>query len=101
MKYGIVHQFAGGTEAQYKALIAAVHPADGSLPAGQLLHMAGPSQDIMGPAHAGWTIIAVHESRESWETFRNEVVTPAMQAGIEGGFTELPEETEFEVQVEG
>ncbi len=26
MAYGVVHQFAGGTEEQYQASIAAVHP---------------------------------------------------------------------------
>ena len=30
MAYGIVHQFAGGTEDQYRASIAAVHPSDGA-----------------------------------------------------------------------
>ena len=42
MTYGVVHQFAGGTKEQYEASIAAVHPADGSLPEGQLFHAAGP-----------------------------------------------------------
>ena len=43
MTYGVVHQFKGGTKEQYEASIAAVHPADGSLPPGQLFHAAGPS----------------------------------------------------------
>ena len=60
MAYGIVHQFAGGTKEQYEASIAAVHPADGSLPEGQLFHAAGPSQ-------GGWIIVAIHESQEGWE----------------------------------
>ena len=34
MAYGIVHHFKGATKEQYEASIAAVHPADGSLPAG-------------------------------------------------------------------
>ena len=34
MAYGIVHQFPGGTQEQYEASIAAVHPSDGSLPEG-------------------------------------------------------------------
>ena len=41
MSYGVVHFFPGGTEAQYRASIAAVHPDDGSLPAGQVFHAAG------------------------------------------------------------
>lgn len=32
MAYGIVHLFAGGTEYQYQASIAAVHPSDGVCP---------------------------------------------------------------------
>ena len=45
MSYGVVHQFKGGTKDQYEASIAAVHPADGGLPAGQVFHAAGPSED--------------------------------------------------------
>ena len=90
MAYGVVHQFAGGTKDQYEASIAAVHPSDGSLPAGQTFHAAGPSE-------GGWLICAIHESQESWERFRDDVLMPAMAAGIEGGFTSPPEETTFEV----
>jgi hypothetical protein len=90
MAYGIVHQFKGGTKEQYEASIAAVHPADGGLPAGQVFHAAGPSAD-------GWTIVAIHDSRESWESFRDSILMPRMQEGIEGGFTEPPQETGFEV----
>ena len=43
MAYGIVHFFPGGTQAQYEASIAAVHPANG-LPPGQIFHAAGPSE---------------------------------------------------------
>ena len=85
MAYGVVHFFPGGTREQYEASIAAVHPADG-LPAGQTFHAAGASQ-------GGWTIMAVHESQESWEEFRDGVLMPRMQAGIPGGFTSPPQET--------
>jgi len=84
--YGIVHFFAGGTKDQYDASIAAVHPSDGSLPDGQIFHAAGSSA-------GGWTIMAVHESRESWEKFRDGILLPRMQQGIEGGFSAPPEET--------
>ena len=90
MAYGVVHQFAGGTKEQYQASVAAVHPSDGSLPDGQVLHLAGPSAD-------GWTIVAVHESKQSWEQFRDGVLIPKMTAGIEGGFAAPPQETTFEV----
>jgi hypothetical protein len=91
MAQGVVHQFAGGTEAQYRASITAVHPSDGSLPEGQLFHAAGPSAD-------GWTIVAIHESKESWERFRDETLMPRMQAGIDGGFAAPPDETTFEIK---
>jgi hypothetical protein len=93
MAYGIVHQFKGGTHEQYQASIAAVHPADGSLPPGQIFHTAGPSDE-------GWTIVAIHENRQSWETFRDTVLVPRMQAGIDGGFDAPPEESGFEIAVE-
>jgi len=44
MAYGVVHHFPGGTKEQYEASVAAVHPSDGSLPAGQIFHAAGPSE---------------------------------------------------------
>jgi len=88
--YGIVHTFAGGTRAQYEASLGAVHPGPGQLPAGQIFHAAGPSD-------AGWTIVAIHESRESWERFRDEILMPKLQAGVEGGFEGPPHETAFEV----
>jgi hypothetical protein len=85
MAYGVVHFFPGGTSDQYEASIAAVHPADG-LPAGQIFHAAGSSP-------GGWTIVAVHDSQESWERFRDDVLLPQMQQGIAGGFTSPPQET--------
>jgi hypothetical protein len=39
----------------------------------------------------------VHDSRESWESFRDNILMPHMSAGIEGGFTSPPEETGFEI----
>jgi hypothetical protein len=89
MAYGVVHQFAGGTKEQYEASIGAVHPA-GGLPEGQVFHAAGPSE-------GGWTIVAIHDSQESWERFRDGVLMPRMAQGIEGGFAAPPQETAFEV----
>jgi hypothetical protein len=93
MAYGVVHRFAGGTEDQYRASISAVHPSDGSLPDGQVLHVAG-ATDV------GWIIVAVHVSQESWEKFRDHILMPRMQEGIEGGFQAPPQETTFEIYVE-
>ena len=90
MAYGVIHRVAGGTEDQYRAALAAVHPSDGSLPEGQVFHVAGPSDD-------GWVIVAIHESKGSWENFRDGSLMPKLQAGIEGGFQAPPEETGFEV----
>ena len=90
MAYGVVHQFKGGTKEQYEASIAAVHPADGGLPAGQVFHAAGPSAD-------SWTIVAIHDSQASWESFRDSILMPRMEEGIDGGFAEPPQETVFEV----
>ena len=87
--YGVIHFFPGGTRAQYDASIAAVHPAPGVLPPGQLYHAAGASE-------GGWTITAVHDSKASWEAFRDQVLMPKMQAGIAGGFEAPPVQTEFE-----
>jgi hypothetical protein len=55
MAYGVVHRFPGGTKEQYEASVARVHPSEG-LPDGQVIHIAGPTDD-------GWIVIAVHESR--------------------------------------
>ena len=93
MSYAIIHQFKGGTKDQYEASLAAVHPGDGALPAGQTYHAAGPSAD-------GWTIFAVHDSKASWEAFRDSTLIPRMQQGIDGGFTAPPEETGFEIAAE-
>jgi hypothetical protein len=91
MAYGIVHHFPGGTKEQYEASLAAVHPARDVLPKGQIFHAAGPSA-------GGWTIVAVHDSKESCERFRDDILRPALSKGIKGGFTSAPHETAFEVR---
>jgi hypothetical protein len=90
MAYGIVHHFAGGTKEQYEATLAAVHPDRDSLPEGQTFHAAGASA-------GGWTVVAIHDSKESWNRFRDGILMPRLQQGIKGGFTTPPEETTFEV----
>jgi hypothetical protein len=90
MAYGIVHQFSGGTQEQYEATLAVVHPSDGSLPEGQMFHAAGPSAD-------GWTVVAIHDSQESWERFRDDMLMPRLNEGIQGGFPTPPQETAFTV----
>jgi hypothetical protein len=52
----------------------------------------------MRPASdGGWTIMAVHESKESWERFRDGILMPRIQQGVAGGFTSPAQETYFEV----
>jgi hypothetical protein len=88
--YAIVHHFPGGTKDQYEASIAAVHPSRKDLPKGQIFHAAGASA-------GGWTIIAIHDSKESWEQFRDGILMPRMKKRIKGGFAAPPQETSFEV----
>jgi hypothetical protein len=88
--FGIIHFFAGGTREQYEASIGAVHPGPGQLPEGQIFHAAGASP-------GGWTIVAIHDSLESWEKFRDGTLLPRMQAGIEGGFGAPTTETAIDV----
>jgi hypothetical protein len=90
MAFAIVHHFPGGTKENYEASLAAVHPGPDKLPDGQILHIAGASP-------GGWTIVAVHESKESWERFRDGILMPKLQQGVEGGFATPPEETEIDV----
>jgi hypothetical protein len=91
MAYGIVHHFPGGTQAQYEASILAVHGSRDRLPKGQIFHAAGVSP-------GGFTIVAIHDSRESWEEFRDTILMPKLVAGVQGGFTTPPVETVFDVK---
>jgi len=90
MAYGVVHFFAGGTKEQYEASIGAVHPNRKALPKGQVYHAAGPSA-------GGWTVIAIHDSKASWERFRDDILMPRLKEGVKGGFTAPPQEQVFEV----
>ena len=90
MAYAIMHFFPGGTKEQYEASIAAVHPSRETLPKGQIFHVAGPSE-------GGWTIVGVHDSKESWEQFRDGILMPQLKKGVAGGFATPPQETTIEV----
>ncbi len=90
MAYGIVHFFPGGTKEQYDATLRAVHPSKTTLPKGQIYHAAGPSA-------GGWTIVAIHDSKKSWEQFRDEILMPRLKQGVPGGFKGTPQEQAFEV----
>lgn len=89
MAFGIVHRFPGGTKEQYEAALAVVHPSDGSLPEGQRYHIAGATDD-------GWIVIALHDSRRSWERFRDETLMPGLEQLGDQGFSGPPDEITFE-----
>ena len=93
MPYAIAYDFAGGTQEQYEKTIEAVHggPGIAHLPDGQIFHAAGPIE-------GGWRIFAVHDTKESWERFRDDILMPKVQAGIEGAFAGPPEENTWELK---
>ena len=66
MSYLITHFFEDGTQEQYDAIIAKAHPADGSLPPGQLHHFAGPTE-------GGFLVVALWETKEQNDTFQQEL----------------------------
>jgi hypothetical protein len=39
----------------------------------------------------------MHESKESWDLFRDKILTPKLRAGVPGGFATPPQEQAFEV----
>ncbi|MDX6614979.1 MAG: hypothetical protein QOD60_70 [Solirubrobacterales bacterium] len=92
MAYVIVNDFAGGTRQQYDAVVEVVHPP-GGLPAGQTKHYAGPSA-------SGFVVVAVWDSKDVWEKFRDETLLPALGELGESGLPGPPKITEFEVEVE-
>ncbi len=88
--FGIINYFKGGTAEMYEAVLATVHPDDGaSLPEGQTFHAAGPTGD-------GWVVVALWDSKASWERFRDEKLMPGL-AATEGAFEIPPEETTFDI----
>ena len=90
MAFAITHFWPGGTQEQYDAEIAVVHPHGGTnLPDGQLFHAAG-------PVEGGYLIIAVHDSRASWETFRDGTLLP-LAPTVVGGFQGPPTETDIDL----
>ena len=91
--FGIVHWFPGGTKDQYDAGLARVHPSDGSLPEGQTYHAAGATDD-------GWIVIALWDSRESWERFRDQTLGPGLQSLGDAGLPFPPMEAAFEIHKE-
>jgi hypothetical protein len=67
MSYLITHFFEDGTQEQYDAIIAKAHPADGSLPPGQLHHFAGPTD-------GGFLVVALWESTDHNDSFQESLL---------------------------
>lgn len=61
-----------------------------SLPEGQLYHAAGPSP-------GGWSIIAIHDSKETWQNFLDGVLLLTIRSQIKGGFHVELQASYFEV----
>lgn len=83
MSYMISHYYAGGTQEQYEAVLAAVHPENG-LPPGQTHHFAGPTDD-------GWLVVAIWDSQESNDRFVEDTLVPTL-GKVEGGFSGPPQQ---------
>jgi selenophosphate synthase len=87
MAYLMTHFWPGGTEDQYNATVAVVHPP-GGLPDGQAYHAAGPTD-------GGFLIAVVWDSKEQAERFVQEKLIASMP--IEGGFEGQPDERTAEI----
>jgi hypothetical protein len=87
MAYLMTHFWPGGTEEQYRSMLAAVHPAEG-LPEGQTVHVAGPTE-------GGYLISVLWDSKEDSERFMNGTLLPALP--VDGGFAGAPEQRVAEV----
>jgi hypothetical protein len=85
--YMLQHFWPGGTEEQYQATVAVVHPGDG-MPDGQIYHAAGPTD-------GGYLITAIWNSRESSDRFVQDTLLAKMP--IAGGFEGKPEERAAEI----
>ena len=92
-KYGITNHFKGGTKEQYDATIKVVHPDRGKgLPAGQTYHAAGETGD-------GFLVIAIWDSKATWEKFRDGTLVPTLTSA-DGVLPGPPTETDFEIHNE-
>ncbi len=87
MSYLLTHFWPGGTEAQYRATVAAAtKAAGGAIP--ETFHAAGPTE-------GGFLIVATYESQAACDAFIANTLMPLMP--IEGGLVGPPEERRAEV----
>jgi hypothetical protein len=89
MPYVISHYFKGGTKEQYDTVVGVAHPG-GALPAGQTGHAAGPCE-------GGWLVVAIWDSKDSYDTFLTGTLLPALST-TPGAFAGPPEERAAEVE---
>jgi len=88
MAFLTTHFYEGGTEDQYRSVVATVHPG-GRLPSGQVYHVAGPTD-------GGWLVSAVWESEAAFDNFLSDTLMPALST-VQGGFTGPPQQRTAEV----
>ena len=87
MAYLLTHFWPGGTEAEYRATVAAAtDAAGGTLP--ESFHAAGPTD-------GGLLIAAVYDSKEACDRFVRETLMPLMP--IDGGLVGPPQERGAEI----
>ena len=87
MAYLTTNFFEGGTADQYRVVLGAAHP-NGVLPTGQKYHFSGPTE-------GGWLVVAVWDSKESYDHFMSETLMPALSQ-VSGGFTGIPQRRDVE-----
>jgi hypothetical protein len=85
MAYLLTHFWPGGTEEQYRTLLAAASAA-GDPP--EKVHAAGPTE-------GGFLIAAIYDSKETSESFVSGTLMPLMP--LEGGLVGPPEERSCEI----
>lgn len=71
MAVGLLMDFPDVTPGQYEAVVRDLG-LDDKLPAGALVHSAGPTD-------SGWRIVDIWESPEAFATFAQEKLGPALQ----------------------
>jgi selenophosphate synthase len=90
LTYLLTHFWPGGTEAEYRATVAAAtDAAGGTLP--ESFHAAGATD-------GGYLIAAVYESKEACDRFVQETLVPLMP--IEGGLVGPPQQRGAEIVTE-
>jgi hypothetical protein len=68
----VISEVPGGNAEQDKAMMEALN-LDGNPPAGVRVRLAGPTE-------TGWRIVGLWDSRESFDAFLRDRLTPALQA---------------------